>query len=233
MEGSEPSTFELFLYEAVVAICLASCDAAENTVSDFFTANALYDSFTRTSFDSAYGLASFYRETGDRRKDSVKYAVYNIVSNESTFNIKATHQLKEDGSGDISTSTQMVWKSVLNREFIYADGTSNLPDNLPPLEESGRYRRVAVQPLDVMKPFFVLLSIDLILLITWTVISPSTFVRIQIEGSEDRFGRTNSFNQCLWGNDESKTSYFVLKQLLQIFDLVTIAILAYYAYRSR
>uniref|UniRef100_A0A6V2A2P0 G-protein coupled receptors family 3 profile domain-containing protein n=2 Tax=Ditylum brightwellii TaxID=49249 RepID=A0A6V2A2P0_9STRA len=84
-----------------------------------------------------------------------------------------------------------------------------------------------------MKPFFVLLSIDLILLITWTVISPSTFVRIQIEGSEDRFGRTNSFNQCLWGNDESKTSYFVLKQLLQIFDLVTIAILAYYAYRSR
>eukprot|EP00957_Ditylum_brightwellii_P151667 11549859-Ditylum_brightwellii.AAC.1 len=39
IEGSEPDPFELFLYEAIAAVCLTSCDAAKKTHSDFFTAN--------------------------------------------------------------------------------------------------------------------------------------------------------------------------------------------------
>jgi len=128
IEGSEPGPFELFLYEAVVAMCLASCDAAEKAGSDFFTANGLYDSFTRTNFDGAYGQVAFDRKTGDRRGDSARYAVYNIVSNETTFNIDATHQqvfkkeMKQGLDNIYSAPRQMVWETYPNEHFI--DGSS-------------------------------------------------------------------------------------------------------------
>jgi len=397
IEGSEPSPFELFLYEAVVAMCLASCDAAEKASSSFFTAKELYDSFTGTTFDGAYGRVSFDRKTGDRIGDNVRYAVYNIVSNETSYNIKATHQQamkdeKKEVLDDIySTSRQMVWetwpngnfmdrlstenlmvetkhpqvfekekkqgiggiysmprknitwKTVLNRKFIYADGTSNPPDNLPPIKivsncttevvitltlcgitlilsigctvwtyiyrktkvvrasqpfflymlcigtalkgasltplsleafhlgqdilngtcisypwltslgsfieysalfsktmrvyklmvAGGRFRRAVVRPLDVMRPFFALISIALILLITWTVVSPAVFAKSP-GSSVDQFGRVNSYHyKCSWKDDEKKTIYTTLFYVDTVYPLVALLILAYYAYRTR
>jgi len=98
----------------------------------------------------------------------------------------------------------------------------------------GQYRRIKVRPLDVMKPFFILLSIALIFLIMWTTISPSAYVQVPIETSRDQFGRiTSSYGICTWKNDERKEFWQACIYLLQTFEFITILILTYYAYRCR
>uniref|UniRef100_A0A6V2IWS9 G-protein coupled receptors family 3 profile domain-containing protein n=1 Tax=Ditylum brightwellii TaxID=49249 RepID=A0A6V2IWS9_9STRA len=166
LERSEPNSFEFFLYEAVVALCIASCDAARKTNSDFYTAQDLYESFVKTTFGGVYGPVFFNQKTGDRQADTIKYAVYNILSAENTSIVEAKYQQifkqrkKQCLDNKYSTSRKMVWESRVdeesfhglsalnclystsggkvwellpNSEFIYADGTTTLPDNLPPL----------------------------------------------------------------------------------------------------
>eukprot|EP00957_Ditylum_brightwellii_P153610 11690159-Ditylum_brightwellii.AAC.1 len=62
-KDSTPSNFEPLLYEAVVALCLASCDTFKSSPTSFFTANDLFQSFTKTTFEGLYGPAFFDSET--------------------------------------------------------------------------------------------------------------------------------------------------------------------------
>jgi len=152
----EPSIFHLFLYEAVVALCLASCDAF--SANPTFTANELYESFRKTSFDGVYGQVLFDSKTGDRLAETSEYAVYNILEKEGTLQTRAIYRNRFTSNNDRKAKgrkedtlhteekyrnsfttnidrklTRRIWERLENEEFIYSDGTNTPPDNLPPL----------------------------------------------------------------------------------------------------
>mmetsp|Transcript_52777 Transcript_52777/g.78650 ORF Transcript_52777/g.78650 Transcript_52777/m.78650 type:complete len:983 (+) Transcript_52777:73-3021(+) len=157
IKGREPSIFHLFLYEAVVALCLASCDAF--SANPTFTANELYESFRKTSFDGVYGQVLFDSKTGDRLAETSEYAVYNIFVKEGTLQMEAIYRNRFTSNNDRKAKgrkegtlhteekyrnsfttnidrklLRLFWERLENKEFIYSDGTNTPPDNLPPLK---------------------------------------------------------------------------------------------------
>lgn len=64
------------------------------------------------------------------------------------------------------------------------------------MNHSGNFRRVAVRVQDVLIPFIVLLTLNLVILVSWTAIDPLKWVRVEVS-SFDQFGRSiESFGVC-------------------------------------
>ncbi len=66
--------FELFNYDAAMAICLAACEADQ----EFFSASDLYESMLRTKFNGVTGQVDFDNMTGTRYLSNVWYKVQNL-----------------------------------------------------------------------------------------------------------------------------------------------------------
>jgi hypothetical protein len=123
------SAFSSFMYEATIALGLAACDASSDTVS--FSGQDHYDYLVNTSFTGVGGIVSFHQDTGSRDPSSALYKVQNYIGKEDIdpttgqavvqFKPAVTDLFQE---GD--------WNQL--QDYIFNDGTANLPPDLPPPE---------------------------------------------------------------------------------------------------
>ena len=90
-------------------------------------------------------------------------------------------------------------------------------------------KRVTVRPKDVMKPFVVIFSSNVVLLSIWTAVDPPQFQRIQTD-------ELNSYGTCKpygTGSDGNMTATKVLVSLLAIINIGALFIAQVEAFRAR
>jgi len=117
----------LFLYDSVIAMGLAACESVDEE-GIFFKPEDQYFYFTnRTPFEGASGTIALDPLTKSRDPKSVFFTIFNAVQ-------------QKDTGGSITSVAQksMVFsngKWTQKSPFIYADGTTDTPQNYLPLEE--------------------------------------------------------------------------------------------------
>jgi len=123
------SSFATFHYEAIIALGLAAC-AASAEFGLNFTGRQHYDAFLASNFSGFSGSVNFINTTGTRDPASAMYKVTNYVE---TFGV-------DDSGKEIVTFTPInthltelgEWVEII--PYVFNDGTSDLPSDLPPPE---------------------------------------------------------------------------------------------------
>lgn len=124
------STFAALSYEAVIALGLAACNAY--AVNPSFSGQEHFDSFKNTTFESITGTVIMDPVTGTRDPTSAMFKVTNWLSKEVLD--WATGEFKVQFVGTVSGLFQDAkWIEVV--PYIFNDGTSNVPEDLPPPTE--------------------------------------------------------------------------------------------------
>ena len=292
--------YQYLHYDAVISLGIAAC-RAEN---DFFTGPEFYQTLLGTEFEGVSGYVSFWKETGTRNADRLKYQVANVLLSDSTSTPEA-YSFVSNITVEIDLRSVIPIAELI--PFIYADNSTIPPRALPPLEEElnlisrpilsfglllcaatitcalgwctwtwrfrntdvvrasqpiflcqlcigtiifaasiismsmqeprsqrglniaciatpwllsvgftttfaalfsktmrlnkvfgngNTFRRVQVKARDVMLPFAILMTINVVFLIIWTTIAPSTYSRVQVDNF-DLFGRSvESYGTC-------------------------------------
>ncbi|CAB9514229.1 activated protein kinase catalytic subunit alpha-1 [Seminavis robusta] len=145
------SIFAPFTYEAVVGLGLAACQAVEQTGTLAFTGQQHFDAFKNLSFTGISGPVVFDPDTGTRDPASALYKVNNYQEQFET-----DPETGEEVVRFLPVNTHLfqggVWEQ--RAEYLFNDGTSNIPPELPPppkLETGGTsIALVVVVPLVVL-----------------------------------------------------------------------------------
>ena len=90
-------------------------------------------------------------------------------------------------------------------------------------------RRIEVKAVDVMWPFAILMTLNVGLLVGWTVVSPLSYVRT--DGNDyDKYGRSlESHGQCM--SQDNRFLYFLVP--IVAVDVICVAIATYQSYLAR
>lgn len=131
---SEPAN--PLLYDAVIALGLAACDASTSFNSsgagDYFDGPAHFEAFARTAFDGASGRVAIDPVTGTRVATSAHFSLTNFVEEEATTTNgeggNPSVQFKSVPSASFENGT---WVEVT--PYVYADGSHTPPPDLPPV----------------------------------------------------------------------------------------------------
>ena len=95
---------------------------------------------------------------------------------------------------------------------------------------SNRMMRVTITPMQVLLPFAVLLTLNLSILITWTVVAPLTYEKVAV-GGQDAYNREYSFTLACQA-DPGRPS-FVFYACLGILDVIAVMICWWECYKGR
>jgi len=118
-----------FAYESTIALGLAACQAY--AVNESFTGVDHFNYFKNTTFEGVSGEVRFDPETGTRDPTSALYRVANYIEQEET----------DPGTGETAVRFVPVvsslfqdgeWNEVV--PYVFNDGTTDLPEDLPPPE---------------------------------------------------------------------------------------------------
>jgi len=130
-----PGLMAPFLYDAVVALGLASCELVEISQKDeYFTGEELFQAFINTTFEGTSGLVVLHQTTGTRNPWSAFFSLTNIVADENADVNSGMVQFKGVGT-DLFKSGE--WESLF--PYTFNDGTSDIPLDLPALETETNY----------------------------------------------------------------------------------------------
>jgi hypothetical protein len=94
---------------------------------------------------------------------------------------------------------------------------------------ASHFRRLTIKPKDTLRPFCILMGLNIAILIAWTVISPIPWERTYTD-TKDEYGRlTQSQGQCSLTN--SSSIWFVV--VIMTIDTLAVLLAAYQAYLAR
>ena len=127
-----------WVYDAAIAAGLAACSATNTATEEedgndgrtsyaYFDGKSHFASLVQTTFDGATGKVTFDNVTGTREAAHAQFKVINIQSNDEKSN--DTHV----GFQEVVTSIYQDGTFVEVEPFVYNDGTTQLPSDLPPL----------------------------------------------------------------------------------------------------
>jgi hypothetical protein len=119
--------FTPFAYEATIALGLAACSAIDK--SESFTGHDHFDEFKKITFQGVSGNVAFDPVTGTRDPSSALFKVNNYVD----------HEVIDPETGDtVVQFVPAVTDLFVNGEwdpqqdYVFNDGTANLPIDIPP-----------------------------------------------------------------------------------------------------
>lgn len=96
---------------------------------------------------------------------------------------------------------------------------------------SENFQKITIKPHHVLLPFAVLLTLNVILLTSWTTISPLRWTRSPHPSRSDSFGRSiESFGKCQ-GDNDTLTAVFTWS--LVVLNLICLGIAIIQSYRTR
>jgi hypothetical protein len=122
------SNFAPFMYEAAISLGLAACAASEENES--FTGREHFDNMLQLQATGVAGTINFDGTTGTRDPSGVLYKVVNFIEKDAV-----DPETGETGVEFVPMVTDLFQDSewVEQKEFIFNDGTTNLPADLPPV----------------------------------------------------------------------------------------------------
>ena len=125
-----------FMYDAIIAIGLASCGLVDTNQSSAYniTGENLFSAFRNTSFNGTSGSVVIDPVTGTRDPSSAIFSLKNYIVDEDIAVDSDLIQFKEKET-DLFLSGD--WVSL--HPFIFNDGTTNIPVDLPTLETNENY----------------------------------------------------------------------------------------------
>ena len=352
------SHYAHLMFDAFMALALASCDAENESSREVFDTRELYESFLKSDFDGAYGMTRINKKTGSRDYRTVPYTLSNVLVGTSmsseaalpmvgdddenlenatiTFSLTRTHNFVHShrGSGHEGMIMSTSWVAIESVSFVYSDGTTEPPLFLPPLEvyqiehyafitgfvlssiclslaigfgvwtvvrrksevvrasqpiflgmlcagafvlastmiplsladfpeetlaqlctsvpwlfstgmvtslsalisktlrvyrvasSSAKHKRITVKPQHVLRPFVLLSVANLIVLTTWTIMSPVTYGEIQLDSVDD-FDRPITFGSCFDERSDLDVIFLVLVAAINLSAAFAALILAY------
>jgi hypothetical protein len=92
---------------------------------------------------------------------------------------------------------------------------------------SKKMRRVVIKPYMVLKPFLFMLLLNLIILVTWTAVSPLKYDPTPLDDL-DRFGRLKAYT---WSCDSDNALWFRI--VIGLVNIAAVAVTAYQSYICR
>jgi hypothetical protein len=95
---------------------------------------------------------------------------------------------------------------------------------------SSRMLRVTVTPRQVLRPFALLLSVNLVVLIAWTVVAPLRYDGVA-NGASDKFGRPLSFTMTC--QSDNPLDAIAFRIVLGTLAVAVVMITGYQSYRAR
>jgi hypothetical protein len=99
------------------------------------------------------------------------------------------------------------------------------------LSSAKRFQKVEIKPKDVLLPFFILMTLNLIVLITWTMVDPLVAKRIYEPDARDEFGRkTDSFAVC---TSESNRNEKIFYSIWFLNNFCAVAMANYESYKGK
>ena len=124
LNGNLVNGFAPFMYEAVISLGLSACQASNDNLA--FNGQDQFELLKQTRFEGISGTVSFDKTTGTRDPNSALYQVANFIEEETA-----------DGLVEFKPQTTDYflngnWSYI--QDYIFNDGTSNLPPDLPPTE---------------------------------------------------------------------------------------------------
>ena len=94
------------------------------------------------------------------------------------------------------------------------------------------FKRVQVLPRDVLLPYIILMSINIIILICWTAIAPMKYVREPLPGTDDWNRAISTYGHCTsYGSSKYGGWPYII--VLLCVGVILLFIANVYAYRSR
>ncbi|KAL3934155.1 MAG: hypothetical protein SGBAC_010067 [Bacillariaceae sp.] len=117
------SSFAAFMYEATIALGLSACNAISGNMT--LSGKAHYDALFSSEFTGITGDVVLESSTGTRRADTTIYKVVNYVAE-----TEADTGLITFKTSDTDLFQGDTWLKL--RNFIFNDGTSEIPQNLEP-----------------------------------------------------------------------------------------------------
>lgn len=134
LKGGVGSGYATFMYEAVIALGLAACEASNANPDGLgFTGQQHFEYFKNSSFDGFSKMVLDQYGSRDAAKSMYKVTNYQeeLGVDEETGEpvvrfVRVITDLFQEGT----------WNAT-DQEFIFNDGTPNLPDDLPPIESGG------------------------------------------------------------------------------------------------
>ena len=159
---STPTFATPFLYDAVIALGLASCQLRLRGNAGFTGAD-LFQAFKNTTFEGTSGSVIFDPVTGTRDPNSAVFLLKNAVYNEDTTVEPGMIQFKSVDT-DVFNSGQ--WENLM--PYTFNDGTSTTSPDLPPLEADYNYPSVGLKVVGII--FFLIIFVLAIGFSCWTYI---------------------------------------------------------------
>jgi ABC-type branched-subunit amino acid transport system substrate-binding protein len=165
-------------FDAVISLGLAACNVDDGN-TDFFNGPELFAEWLMSNFVGVSGQVEFNSVTGSRDGPGVTYGIFNVVADpeasapenfrfKSTLSISAelmfieprTFPVDPPGDGErciLYARPPMVNFQIIS-PFIYADGTVDTPERLPPLDENMNLIPPGVITVGLLLAAFVMLS---------------------------------------------------------------------------
>jgi 7 transmembrane sweet-taste receptor of 3 GCPR len=124
--NKESTGYSTFAYDAITALGWSYCLAANTTNNAEFDGSNVFSNFSNLDFNGASGKVKVIPETGTRNITSVHY----ILSN---FQIQ---EIDQDGNQIYKIVPvryyNNVWEVIEGRDFVFAEGSTRIPESLPP-----------------------------------------------------------------------------------------------------
>jgi len=128
--GDEPTTMGHFLYDAILSMGYAMCESNKT----FFNGADLVPLVKTLDFNGASGHVK-YNEFGSREGGTVVFQIWNAQD-------RSSESISGDGTDNELVDFTLVptcyfesgsWQPIQENHFVYADGTTNRPNELPDL----------------------------------------------------------------------------------------------------
>ncbi len=186
--SEEPNWLSLFMYDAVISICLSACKLEHINSSPHFTPSELFETFKSINFEGVTGSVSM-DEHASRKYTTVTWSMTNVVANEVDDDGMVSFSLHEpltynrhSGSTYVDNDVKLpycrqgesgvphdpTWQQMANMsEFIYSSSTTTPPLPIPPLEMN--IISISTPLLIIGLSLGAIASVTSILLFIWTL----------------------------------------------------------------
>ena len=154
------------------------------------------------------------------------FAILPLSIDDSFFNLTY-----EDCPGCDSACIAWPWLFCMGFCIIFSTMFSKLWRLNKLIKASLRFRRIQVKPKDVMDPFILLFSLNVILLSIWTVVDPLQWQRIYVDELKlNSYGTCGSFGTG--ANGDMTDTYFLIG-MLAIINISALIIAQVQAFKAR
>jgi len=96
------------------------------------------------------------------------------------------------------------------------------------------FKRIKVNPLDVMKPYFIMMAMNIVVLTCWTIIAPLTYQRFNSDGTDEWNRVIETYGVCTSKSEtRDANSFFPYVIVLLIINISLLIIANIQSYRAR